>query len=574
MKRNRPIFLKINLVILVLLIPAVILYTYFSRTSLQVIDKQMSDYNESRLQFLKSQIESNAERLSFSSSVLARDSSILDLQLSILTRDYYGTIDYQTQVKEKLYLQSFSSNWTNSLSVYLPDIATRISTNPGDGYDEGELDEADNGKWRFHPGQDGGHPYYQLFIWDPYFSKDGSQTVNAVFEVRFGLDNIRKMLQHYKLESAGNCFLLTASGTVITDAAAADADYAEAGASLMEASLSELGHLNMKLDGQRTYVSYVWLPGLEAWLVDYVPLHVFHAPVIESRNLFYLSMLALIVLGFAASWLLYLHVQKPISHIIKGLKHFEMGDYSYRIGKRFHNEFDYMLQRFNDMGKEIQHLIQNVYEEQNRSRLATLKQLQAQINPHFLYNCLSFIAGCAKVGHTETIKEMAYHLGGYYRYTTRVENQVPLLREEAELVRHYLQIYSYRLERVDYGIDIPPDMMDEPVMRLILQPVVENAVMHGIEPKPGRGTVLVTGVREAGWAVIRIEDSGSGMSASEIEAYVRRLNQPMDEGTGCGLWNVHQRLKQRFGGGAGVTLEPSRTLSGLCVTLRWRAEAG
>ncbi|WP_036717830.1 cache domain-containing sensor histidine kinase [Paenibacillus harenae] len=572
MKRNRPIFLKINLVILILLIPAVILYTYFSRTSFEVIDKQMSEYNESQLLFLKSQIESNAERLSFSSSVLARDSSILDLQRSLLTKDYYGMIDFQTQVKEKLYLQSFSSNWTNSLSVYLPDIATRISTNPNDSYNESDLDAADNGKWRFQPGNAGETPYYQLFIWDPYFSKNGSLTVNAVFEVRFGLDNIRKMLQHYKLESPGNSFLLTSSGRVISNSAAGDAGYEAAGVVLMKEGLSETGHRSMKMDGQQAYVSYVWLPGLDAWLIDYVPLNVFHAPIIESRNLFYISMLALIILGFAASWLLYLHVQKPISFIIKGLKHFEMGDYSYRIGKRFHNEFDYMLQRFNDMGKEIQHLIQNVYEEQNRSRLATLKQLQSQINPHFLYNCLSFIAGCAKVGHTDTIKEMAYHLGGYYRYTTRVENQMPLLKEEADLVRHYLQIYSYRLERIDFNIDIPSDLMDEPVMRLILQPVVENAVMHGIEPTPGRGTVLVTGHRESGWTVLRIEDSGGGMTGPEIEAYMRRLNQPMDEHTGCGLWNVHQRLKQRFGDGAGISIEPSKRLSGLCVALRWKSE--
>ncbi|WP_168118812.1 histidine kinase [Paenibacillus sp. HB172176] len=572
MKRNRPIFLRINLVILILLIPAVILYTYFSRTSLQVIDRQMSDYNESRLLFLKSQIESNADRLSFSSSVLARDSSILDLQLSILTKDYYAMIDYQTQVKEKLYLQSLSSTWANTLSVYLPDIETRISTNPSDGFSTSDLVAADNGRWIFHPGDNEASSYYQLFIWDPYFSKNSGQSVNAVYEVRFGLDNIRKMLQHYQLEGSGNCFLLTSSGDVISNSESGDAGYGEAKTALLGENLGNLGHLNIELDGQKSYASYVWLPGLDAWLIDYAPLSVFHAPIIDSRNLFYISMLVLIILGFAASWLLYLQVQKPISYIIRGLKHFEMGDYGYRIGKRFHNEFDYMLQRFNDMGKEIQHLVQNVYEEQNRSRLATLKQLQSQINPHFLYNCLSFIAGCAKVGHTDTIKEMAYHLGGYYRYTTRVENQMPLLKEEVELVRHYLQIYSYRLERIDFEIAIGDDMLDEPIMRLILQPVVENAVMHGVEPTPGKGFILVTGMREDGWMLLRVEDSGGGMTASEIEAYKRRLEQGLDENVGCGLWNVNQRLKQRFGEGSGIEIGPSKRLSGLCVTLRWKSE--
>lgn len=572
MKRHWPIFLKINGVILILLIPIVILFAYFNRTSFQVIDSQITAYNESQLQFLKNQIEANAERLSLSSSVLARDTSILKLQMSILTNDYYGTIDFQTQVKEKLYLQSFSSNWSNDLSVYLPDTQRRISTNPNDRYDQRVLDMADNGKWSFSPGNSQESPYYQLFIWDPYFSKSNPQTVNAVYEVRFGLDNIRKMLQHYKRDSSGHSFLLTSTGKVFSVSDSNDAALEKLGENLLREGLSESGHRSIQLEEQKAYLSYTQLPGLDAYLIDYVPLNALHAPIIKSRNLFYISMFVLVILGFVASYLLYLHVQKPITFIMKGLKHMEMGDYSFRINKRFHNEFDYMMLRFNDMGTEIQHLITNVYEEQNRSRLATLKQLQSQINPHFLYNCLSFIAGCAKAGYTETIKQMTYHLGDYYRYTTRVENQMPLLKEEIDLVNHYLNIYSLRLERIDYHIDIPAEMLDEPVMRLILQPVVENAIVHGIEPKPGRGTIMICGRRESDWNVLVVEDSGEGMTDLEIGEYVQSLEQPMDEHTGCGLWNVNQRLIQRFGPGAGAVIESSKRLSGLCVSLRWKRE--
>ncbi|KRF05506.1 hypothetical protein ASG89_20475 [Paenibacillus sp. Soil766] len=570
MKGHWPIFLKINGVILILLIPIVILFAYFNRTSFQVIDSQITAYNESQLQFLKNQIEANAERLSLSSSVLARDSSILKLQMSILTNDYYGAIDFQTQVKEKLYLQSFSSNWSNDLSVYLPETQRRISTNPNDRYDQRVLDMADNGNWHFRQGNSQESPYYQLFIWDPYFSKSNSQTVNAVYEVRFGLDNIREMLQHYKRDSPGHSFLLTSTGKVFSVNESNDAALEKLGENLLKEGLSESGHRRIQLEEQKAYLSYTHLSGLGAYLIDYVPLNTFHAPIIKSRNLFYISMFVLVILGFAVSYLLYLHVQKPISFIMKGLKQMEMGNYSFRINKRFHNEFDYMMQRFNDMGTEIQHLITHVYEEQNRSRLATLKQLQSQINPHFLYNCLSFIAGCAKAGYTETIKQMTYHLGDYYRYTTRVENQMPLLKEEVDLVNHYLNIYSLRLERIDYHIDIPAEMLDEPVMRLILQPVVENAIVHGIEPKLGRGTIMISGRRESDWNVLVVEDSGEGMTDLEIGEYVQTLEQPMDEHTGCGLWNVNQRLIQRFGQDAGIVIESSTRLSGLCVSLRWK----
>jgi len=548
------------------------LYTYFSTSSVQVIDSQMRAYKESQLLFLKSQIESNVERLSLSSNVLARDSSILDLYLSILRKDYLRMIENQTMVKEKLYLQSFSSHWSNELSVYLPEIQTRISTTLNSSYNPAMLEQSENGVWQFMPGQDAQDAYYRMFIWDPYLSKDQPDTVNAVFEVRFGIDNVRKMLQQYNTDNPGHSFLLTNFGEVFSDTGAGDASYAELGAQLLADGVDGIGNRNMTVDGKEVYLSYAPLPHLGAWLVDYVPLEQFHAPIIQSRNLFYISMLVLIVLGFCASYLLYLHVQKPLSSLIKGLKQFEMGDYAYRIHQRFHNEFDYMMHRFNDMGREIQHLIQNVYEEQNRSRLATLKQLQSQINPHFLYNCLSFIAACAKAGHTTTIKEMAYHLGGYYRYTTRVENQKATLEEEMDLVKHYLQIYTYRLERVEYRIDVPQEMLQEPVMRLIVQPVVENAIMHGVEPKPGPGLVVVRGRREDGWTILQVEDSGVGMTEAAMRSYVQQLEQPMREDSGCGLWNVHQRLKVRYGPGAGVTIERSAELDGLCVSLRWRTD--
>lgn len=571
MNRSRPIFIKMTGVILILLIPAVILYTYFSTTSIQVIDKQMKAYKESQLLFLKSQIESNVERLSLSSNVLARDSSILDLHISMLTKDYYRMIEFQSLVKEKLYLQSFSSHWSNELTVYLPNSESRISTSPTGAYDPELLEQSENGVWRFRGGEGVSAPYYQMLIWDPYLSKDDPDSVNAVFEVRFGLDNVREMLRLYNLESPGHSFLLTASGQVFSDARDRDVSYAQLGADLLAEGLGDIGNAARTVDDRRSYLSYAYLPQLDAWLVDYVPLQEFHAPVIQSRNLFYVSMLVLIVLGLAASYLLYLHVQKPLSALIRGLKQFEIGDYSFRISQKFHNEFDYMMHRFNDMGHEIQHLIQNVYEEQNRSRLATLKQLQSQINPHFLYNCLSFIAASAKAGQTGVIKEMAYHLGGYYRYTTRVENQRATLREEVDLVRHYLQIYSYRLERIEYEVDIPDEMLHEDVMRLILQPIVENAIMHGVEPKPGHGLVRITGAVTDGWNVLTVEDSGDGMPEEDMQALAQRLDRPMEATSGCGMWNVHQRLKHRYGPGAGVTLARSEALTGLRVSLKWRS---
>ena len=221
------------------------------------------------------------------------------------------------------------------------------------------------------------------------------------------------------------------------------------------------------------------------------------------------------------------------------------------------------------MATQIKHLIENVYMEQNRARLATLKQLQSQINPHFLYNCLSFIAGSAKIGLKETVMEMAYCLADYYRYATRVENQTPVLREEIELIETYLKIYKMRLERIDYVIDIPEEMMDSGIPRLILQPIVENAIVHGLEPKIGSGFIKISGNKVGDENIIIVEDDGVGMSNESIMSLQNNLESALQEDIGCGLWNVNQRLKFQFGDNGGLTLSASRQSSGLSVILRW-----
>ncbi|MDG0808175.1 hypothetical protein [Cohnella rhizosphaerae] len=240
-----------------MLLLVILLYSYFSRTSFHAIDSQMTNYNESQLAFLKYQIESNIERLSLTSSILVRDSSLLDLQISILTEDYYRMLDYRTHVKEKLNLQSLSSNWSNQLAVYLPTIRTRVSTDLSDSYDQRMLDMASNGTWTFHPGASPSAAYYQLFMWDPYLSKSDSNSdpdsVNAVFEVRFGLDNIRKMLQHYKLDSPGSSFLLTADGRAFSNAEASDGAFEAFGAELLKEGLDEGGHRNVSFQNQRIF---------------------------------------------------------------------------------------------------------------------------------------------------------------------------------------------------------------------------------------------------------------------------------------------------------------------------------
>ncbi|UUZ86532.1 histidine kinase [Paenibacillus sp. P26] len=223
------------------------------------------------------------------------------------------------------------------------------------------------------------------------------------------------------------------------------------------------------------------------------------------------------------------------------------------------------------MAEQIQELVEDVYEEKILRREATLKQLQAQINPHFLYNSLFFIINTAKMGDQESVVAMAQNLAEYYRYTTRLEEQNVPLREELRLVESYLTIQNLRLQRLYYEIDVPETMQELTMPRLLLQPIVENAIIHGIERVPGDGFILITGRMEEGQCLLTVEDNGAGLSEQGLQELRGKLRSPMDRGMGTGVWNVHQRLQYAFGDQAGLLLEPSPQ-GGLRVTLQWRPQ--
>jgi two-component system sensor histidine kinase YesM len=181
---------------------------------------------------------------------------------------------------------------------------------------------------------------------------------------------------------------------------------------------------------------------------------------------------------------------------------------------------------------------------------------------------LFFIVNTAKLGDQEAVVAMAQNLGDYYRYTTRVENQLVPVREELNVVRNYLIIQNLRMQRLYYEIEVSETLASQLIPRLLLQPIVENAIVHGLERQAGDGIIVISGTVAGGECRIEIADNGIGLPADRLAELERQIELPMEEKMGCGLWNVHQRLKYQFGEDAGVELRQTPG-GGLCVALHW-----
>ena len=210
--------------------------------------------------------------------------------------------------------------------------------------------------------------------------------------------------------------------------------------------------------------------------------------------------------------------------------------------------------------------IQEITQKQASLRRAELALLQAQINPHFLYNTMDTIIWLIEADRPQAAVEMVSNLSSFFRHSLSRGEDVITLGEEEEHVRSYLQIQQARYQDIlDYAVEIDPALRETRLPKLTLQPLVENALYHGIKRKRGKGHISVVSGREGDDVLIQVADDGAGMT----EERLAELNRALETGerVGFGLVTVHERLRLLFGSPYGLTLS-SREGQGTTVTAR------
>lgn len=244
-------------------------------------------------------------------------------------------------------------------------------------------------------------------------------------------------------------------------------------------------------------------------------------------------------------------ISKPVHSLTLAMGKVEEGDLSVRIPLDRHDEIGLLFKRFNVMTGRIENLVTETKEEQAQLRIAERKALQAQINPHFLYNTLNTIKSIAKLEGIDQITTIVTQLGKLLRNTIDNEREMVSLAESLDLLESYLAIQKIRFgQRLSYSIDAAEEILTEKVPKLILQPIVENAVIHGLEQKTGAGKVTVEASGHGGMLNIIIADDGVGMKKPWI---------PGDHtgSHGVGLNNIRRRLMLIYGDSAGLEISSS-----------------
>lgn len=199
-----------------------------------------------------------------------------------------------------------------------------------------------------------------------------------------------------------------------------------------------------------------------------------------------------------------------------------------------------------DMAARLDKQIELNRQEQIKLRDIELSLIQAQINPHFLYNTLDAIVWLIEIGKNEQAEQMVTSLSSYFRSFLSDGKDIVSVAEEKQHIQSYLEIQQVRYRDImEYEIDIDPSIQDTKLPKMTLQPLVENAIYHGLKPKRGKGKITVTGTREGDKILLRVTDTGLGMNEEELESLRSRIS--MEDSTSFGLTSSYKRLKILYG---------------------------
>lgn len=263
-----------------------------------------------------------------------------------------------------------------------------------------------------------------------------------------------------------------------------------------------------------------------------------------------------ILLGFF-SYYVPLSITRPIRELSEVTDQVARGNLSVRSKVQSGNEVSILGESMNTMIDKINELLNQVTTEQTSLRKAEFELLQAQINPHFLYNTLDAIVWLAESGEHKKVVEMVGSLSEFFRSSLNKGKDIVTIREELQHVRSYLQIQQVRYQDImRYKINIPKELGQYKIPKITIQPLVENALYHGIKNKRGIGEIKVSGWREENCFIICVEDDGIGIDEKRLAQIQGEIKNGVRTGEGIyGLYNVNERIRLNFGEEYGITIE-------------------
>lgn len=570
--RNLTIFPKLFIALVIVVAPLYGIAIRMNQLGESSLERELSNSLQARVDFYLNALEVEHEHMSSLLQEYTLDKDIQHLTYLYETMSLGEFTDTIRRVQQKIEQLKGSSIYAKNVSLHILTLGRSMNS---------EFSITDSLMEEYaavHPLTGGnGSGLYQWH--DRMFLALSYPTVSSVtlepdfiLSIELDLDAMKQALTSFHAyEDAGAILIHTQNRSVISASSPDGFDHLVDVFADKYAAQDLAGLERMQLGKQEYVMAYQYSGSFGHYLVAYMPTRQMLGPIDTYRSwLWLLSLIALIII-IAYSYWIYRLIHRPLQKLVKAFRRVEQMQLTTIEVPKSHDEFLYLFQRFNIMVGNLNVLIKQVYEQKLRTQSSELKQLQAQINPHFLYNTYFILYRLAKMNDNESIARFCQYLGEYFQYITRTSSDEITLELEFKHSRTYAEIQNIRFKNrieVDFA-ELPEACGAYRVPRLILQPIVENAYKYGLEKKRSLGIIRVRTVVAEHALFVSVEDNGQQLSDEQLGDLSRKLQIPLqgDEMEYTGLLNVQRRLQIRFGQEYGVQVSRG-SMGGLLVQLK------
>lgn len=400
------------------------------------------------------------------------------------------------------------------------------------------------------------------------------QVKDGVILVDLNFNLIEDMVSRIAIGERGYIFIIDELGEIVYHPKR-DLIYSGLGSEKTEEILaSQEGQLKVVVDDQLTNYIITQAPFSNWKVIGKIFVEDVNSYRQTLQSYFFTLIAAALAITVFLSIILAGSILRPVNRLLEGIDTFQSGQLELEVHVEADNELGLLTKSFNHMTKRIKALVEENKQSERYKRKSELEALQAQINPHFLYNTLDSIVWMGEAKRSEEVVKMTSSLAKLFRISINKGQEYISFKQEIEHVESYLIIQKMRYgEKLNYTIDVDPQLLNERIIKILLQPIVENAIYHGIKQLPGQGLVQIRAYREVlegsdqAYMHIEIEDNGMGMDEATIDKVLRGEISPESKSSGVGVYNVDQRIKLYYGDTYGMLID-SELYEGTLITLR------
>lgn len=388
------------------------------------------------------------------------------------------------------------------------------------------------------------------------------------FILSYKEEALHSIYSEIKLNEQGQLYIVNEQGAVISYGRTSPGDGVPGGSFFERiAGADGEGGFTQEINGIIHNVTYYPIGDIGWKIISVIPSTNYEQTSIQLKNWMLVLIGSSFVVSFVLAYFVSDSISKPIRRLAAVMKHVEQDQLDVSFQHHSRDEIGLLSRNFNRMVQRIKYLIEQVYQAELLKQQTQLKYLMFQINPHFLFNTLETINWLSRIQGAPDVGKLSKALGDLMREGIKGKEFVTVA-QEIENLEKYLYIQKYRYgDRITVDMAVEEEAQPIIVPHFILQPLLENAFVHGLEMSMGGGKILITGRVEQERLVLTVEDNGQGMAEATLHQIRQSLQAGKDKiGIGIGLLNVHQRIQLHYGKTYGLSVS-SKLEAGTSVTV-------